>query len=189
MPIWPSYLRVDAGTNNCGFVVCSTTTDSSKIVMCIWTVEALKLLSFSIWVLGYCDVDVAHLAKGISRFKALTGSTIETHCNSLIREAKIGVEDLNDVIVVGDCSSIPRVKSLVANICREKFFDEGINPLEAAVRGAALAGAVASDVKDFVLMGNLGDLNLLTIQITPLAIELELDLGNYLKKLKPNFKS
>lgn len=90
-------------------------------------------------------------------------------CESLIiqclKDAKVEVQDLNDVIIVGGCSCIPRVKSLLASICGRKELYKGMNPLEAAVCGAAVEGAVASGIND-----PLGNLDLLTIQITPLAI-------------------
>ncbi|KAK7366535.1 hypothetical protein VNO80_08528 [Phaseolus coccineus] len=97
-------------------------------------------------------------------------------CESLIiqclKDAKVEVQDLNDVIIVGGCSCIPRVKSLVANICKGKELYKDMNPLEAAVCGAAVEGAVASGIND-----PLGNLDLLTIQITPLAIGIRAD-GN-----------
>ncbi|XP_014520151.1 heat shock 70 kDa protein 8 [Vigna radiata var. radiata] len=97
-------------------------------------------------------------------------------CESLIiqclKDAKVEVEDLNDVIIVGGCSYIPRVKSLVANVCRRKELYKGMHPLEAAVCGAAVEGAVASGIND-----PLGNLDLLTIQATPLAIGIRAD-GN-----------
>ncbi|CAJ1925521.1 unnamed protein product [Sphenostylis stenocarpa] len=97
-------------------------------------------------------------------------------CESLIiqclKDAKVEVEDVNDVIVVGGCSYIPRVKNLVANTCKGKELYKGMNPLEAPVCGAALEGAVASGIND-----PLGNLDLLTIQATPLAIGIRAD-GN-----------
>ncbi|XP_027909746.1 heat shock 70 kDa protein 8 [Vigna unguiculata] len=97
-------------------------------------------------------------------------------CESLIiqclKDAKVEVEDLNDVIIVGGCSCIPRVRSLVANVCRGKELYKGMHPLEAAVCGAAVEGAVASGIND-----PLGNLDLLTIQATPLAIGIRAD-GN-----------
>lgn len=93
-------------------------------------------------------------------------------CETLIRQclndAKVEIGDLTDVILVGGCSSIPKVRVLIKNICgRDKLY-EGMNPLEAAVCGAALEGAVASGVND-----PFGNLDLLTIQATPLSIGIQ----------------
>ncbi|PQQ09344.1 heat shock 70 kDa protein 8 [Prunus yedoensis var. nudiflora] len=51
---------------------------------------------------------------------------------------------------------------------------KGMNPLEAAVSGAALEGAVASGLSD-----PFGSLDLLTIQVTPLAIGIRADGNNF----------
>ncbi|WVZ12665.1 hypothetical protein V8G54_017195 [Vigna mungo] len=126
------------------------------------------------------DVDLGDdmkICKTVNReeFEEVNRKVFEK-CESLIiqclKEAKVEVEDLNDVIIVGGCSYIPRVKSLVANVCRRNEFYKGMHPLEAAVCGAAVEGAVASGIND-----PLGNLDLLTIQATPLAIGIRAD-GN-----------
>ena len=90
-------------------------------------------------------------------------------CESLVKQclhdAKVDIGDLTDVILVGGCSLIPKVKELVKGICKREKLYEGMNPLEAAVCGAALEGAVASGISD-----PFGNLDLLTIQATPLSI-------------------
>ncbi|KAL0414530.1 UNVERIFIED_CONTAM: Heat shock protein 8 [Sesamum radiatum] len=76
----------------------------------------------------------------------------------------VEVEDVSDVILVGGCSNIPKLRNIITGVCKREIYN-GINPLEAAVRGAALEGAVASGVND-----PFGSLDLLTIQATPLSI-------------------
>jgi len=59
-----------------------------------------------------------------------------------LQDAKVDVESINDVIIVGECCNIPRVKNLVTTICKGKELYKGtVNPLNAALRGAAMAGA------------------------------------------------
>ncbi|KAL3626277.1 hypothetical protein CASFOL_029826 [Castilleja foliolosa] len=105
-------------------------------------------------------------------------------CEGLIRlclnDAKIGVEDLNDVILVGGCSNIPKVRDTVKGICGREFY-EGIDPFEAAVRGAALEGAVASGVND-----PFGSLDLLTIQVTTLGIGIRADGNTFIPIIHQN---
>ncbi|XP_073302236.1 heat shock 70 kDa protein 8 [Primulina huaijiensis] len=80
-------------------------------------------------------------------------------------EAKVEqIEDINDVILVGGCSNIPKLQNIVKGICERDFYT-GSHPLEAAVRGAALEGALASGFND-----PFGSLDLLTIQVTPRSI-------------------
>ncbi|BBN68542.1 heat-shock protein 70T-2, partial [Prunus dulcis] len=99
-------------------------------------------------------------------------------CASLIiqclHDAKVDTEDVSDVIVVGGCSYIPKIKSLVMGTCKKQELYKGMNPLEAAVSGAALEGAVASGLSD-----PFGSLDLLTIQATPLAIGIRADGNNF----------
>lgn len=107
------------------------------------------------------------------------------NCKSLIKQclhdAKVGAEDLNDVILVGGCSNIPKVKDIVTSICKKNEIYSGINPLEAAVRGAALEGAVASGISD-----PFGNLDLLTIQVTPLSIGIRADGSQFVPIISRN---
>ncbi|KAJ7980051.1 Heat shock protein 70 kDa [Quillaja saponaria] len=98
-----------------------------------------------------------------------------------LRDAKIEIEDVSDVITVGGCSYIPKVKNLVTSIFKGKELYNGMNPLEAAVSGAALEGAVASGVSD-----PFGTLDLLTIQATPLAIGIRADGNNVVPVIPRN---
>lgn len=106
-------------------------------------------------------------------------------CESLIMEclhdAKVQVEDVNDVIMVGGCSYIPKVRNLVSSIFKGKELYKGMNPLEAAVCGAAVEGAVASGISD-----PFGNLDLLTIQATPLAIGIRADGNNFVPVIPRN---
>ncbi|KAI9115106.1 hypothetical protein K1719_014119 [Acacia pycnantha] len=106
-------------------------------------------------------------------------------CESLIiqclQDARVEVEDVNDVIVVGGCSYIPKVKNLVACMFNGKELYKGVNPLEAAVRGAAVEGAVASGIND-----PFGNLDLLTIQATPLAIGIRADGNSFVPVIPRN---
>ncbi|RHN53301.1 putative Heat shock protein 70 family [Medicago truncatula] len=126
------------------------------------------------------DVDLGNslkICKVVDRaeFEEVNKEVFEK-CESLIiqclHDAKVEVGDINDVILVGGCSYIPRVENLVTNLCKITEVYKGINPLEGAVCGAAMEGAVASGISD-----PFGNLDLLTIQATPLAIGIRAD-GN-----------
>ncbi|KAK9146663.1 hypothetical protein Sjap_006566 [Stephania japonica] len=86
--------------------------------------------------------------------------------------AKIHVKDITDVILVGGCSHIPKVRKLVLNLCKKDEPYPGINPFESAVYGAALEGAVASG-----LANPAGDLELLSIQSNHRSLGIKAD-GN-----------
>ncbi|KAM7277874.1 hypothetical protein ACFE04_005008 [Oxalis oulophora] len=106
-------------------------------------------------------------------------------CESLItqclHDAKVDVLDLADVILVGGCSRIPKVRDIIKRICKIENFYENMNPLEAAVSGAALEGAVASGIND-----PFGNLDLLTIQATPLGIGIRADGNKFIPIIPKN---
>ncbi len=73
----------------------------------------------------------------------------------VLKDAKVGKSDVNDIVLVGGSTRIPKVQSLI-----EEFFgakaSKGINPDEAVAFGAAVQAGVLSGEKgteDIVLMG------------------------------------
>ncbi|XVF28861.1 hypothetical protein REPUB_Repub15cG0068800 [Reevesia pubescens] len=135
------------------------------------TQDAIHKLSFQESV--QIDVDLgdgSRICKLVNQeeFEEVNQKIFEK-CESLIiqclHDAKVEVDDLTDVIVVGGCSYIPKIRNLVKSACKREELYKGMNPLEAAVCGAALEGAVASGISD-----PFGSLDLLTIQATPLGI-------------------
>ncbi|KAH7857874.1 hypothetical protein Vadar_017403 [Vaccinium darrowii] len=119
------------------------------------------------------DVDLGNGSK-INRvvhreeFEEVNKSVFEK-CEVLIqqclKDAKVEAEDVDDAILVGGCSNIPRIRNLVMGTCKKERIYTEMNPWEAAVMGAALEGAIASGVND-----PFGTLDLLTIQVTPLRV-------------------
>uniref|UniRef100_A0A6N2MXJ8 Heat shock 70 kDa protein 8 n=1 Tax=Salix viminalis TaxID=40686 RepID=A0A6N2MXJ8_SALVM len=118
------------------------------------------------------DVD---LGNGFKIYKVVTREEFEQvnlevfeKCESLVtqclRDSKVDIEDLTDVILVGGCSYIPKIRNVVMAVCKREELYKEINPLEAAVCGAALEGAVASGITD-------------PFGITPLGIGIRAD-GN-----------
>ncbi|KAM6545441.1 hypothetical protein CsatB_026177 [Cannabis sativa] len=151
------------------------------------TQDAIHKLSFQSSV--QIDVDLGNGSKinkvlDQQEFEEVNKTVFEK-CESLIiqclHDAKVQIEDVNDAIVVGGCSYIPKVKDLVLNVSKRKELYNGMNPLEAAVCGAALEGAVASGISD-----PFGNLDLLTIQVTPLAIGIQADGGKFVPIIARN---
>nr|CAB3496652.1 unnamed protein product [Digitaria exilis] len=94
--------------------------------------------------------------------------------NQCLVDAKLDPENINDVILVGGCSKIPRIRSLVLGLCKTEVSYKNIDALEAAVSGAAMEGAIASGVTD-----PSGSLDLLTIQATPMNLGIRADGDNF----------
>jgi len=117
-----------------------------------------------------------HLAMKITRAKfeslvdELINKTIEP-CRVAIKDAGVKVADIQDVILVGGMTRMPKVVDKV----REFFGKEprkDVNPDEAVAVGAAIqAGVLKGDVKDVLLL-----------DVTPLSLGIE-TLGGVMTKL------
>ena len=83
-------------------------------------------------------------------------------CEAAIKDAGLSVSDINEVILVGGSTRIPKVQEMV-----EKFFgrkpNKGVNPDEVVAIGAAIQGGVLTgEVKDVLLL-----------DVTPLSLGIE----------------
>lgn len=117
-----------------------------------------------------------HLALTLTRakFESLAASLIERTkepCIQALRDAGLTKEDINDVILVGGMSRMPRVQEVVKEIFGKEGH-KGVNPDEVVAIGAAIQGGVlAGDVKDVLLL-----------DVTPLTLGIE-TLGGVLTPL------
>ncbi|OWM74255.1 heat shock 70 kDa protein 8 [Punica granatum] len=156
-------------------------------ILRVATQDAIHTLSSQTSV--QVDVD---LGNGVKVCKILDRQEFEEvnravfeKCENLVRQclydARVVVQDVSDVILVGGCSHIPRIRNIVTSICEREEIYSGINPLEAAVCGAALEGAVASGISD-----PFGSLDLLTIQATPLGIGIRAEGDNFVPIIPQN---
>jgi molecular chaperone DnaK len=80
-----------------------------------------------------------------------------------LEDAKMSPKDIQEVVLVGGSTRIPKVQSLVRNFFGGKEPHKGVNPDEVVAVGAAIQGAVlAGDVKDILLL-----------DVTPLSLGVE----------------
>ncbi|KAG8793284.1 ATPase with role in protein import into the ER [Ceratobasidium sp. 428] len=62
----------------------------------------------------------------------------------VLADAKLGVTDIDEVILVGGSTRIPKIQSLLAAMFKGKELSRGINPDEAVAIGAAIQGGILS---------------------------------------------
>ena len=108
-----------------------------------------------------------HLVRKMSRakFEQLADSLVERTlepCRKALKDAGMSTSDIDEVILVGGSTRIPKIQEVV-----EKFFgkkpNKGVNPDEVVAIGAAIQGGVLSgDVKDVLLL-----------DVTPLSLGIE----------------
>jgi len=100
-----------------------------------------------------------------AKFEQLTDHLIQRTvqpCRAALSDAKLSEGDIDQVVLVGGMTRMPKVIELVKNLFgREPH--KGVNPDEVVAIGAAIqAGVLAGDVKDIVLL-----------DVTPLSLGIE----------------
>jgi molecular chaperone DnaK len=108
-----------------------------------------------------------HLAMKLTRakFESLVEDLLQKTmgpCRQAMQDAGIAAKDIDEVVLVGGSTRIPRVQQLV----REQFGKDphkGVNPDEVVAIGAAVqAGVLSGEVKDLLLL-----------DVTPLSLGIE----------------
>ncbi len=125
-------------------------------------------------------VEVDSLLEGVDMNVTLTRAKFESLCDSLfqkclapveqvLRDAKISKDQVDEVVMVGGSSRIPRVRELLTNFFNGKKLNDSVNPDEAVAYGAAVQAHIltkkggAEDRTD----------SLVLLDVTPLSLGIE----------------
>jgi len=123
-------------------------------------------------------VEIDSLFEGIDFNSSITRARFEDLCGDyfraclgpvekVLRDAKMGKGDVDEVVLVGGSTRIPKVQQLITQFFGGKEPCKSINPDEAVAYGAAVQAAILTG------SGNEATKDILLIDVTPLSLGIE----------------
>lgn len=123
-------------------------------------------------------IEIDSLYEGNDFSSSLTRAKFESLCDNIfkdtlapldqvLKDAGMNKNDINDVVLVGGTTRIPRIQELLSQYFNGKELNKSINPDEAVAYGAAVQAAILSGNGDDKLDG------LLLLDVTSLSLGVE----------------
>eukprot|EP00798_Chlamydomonas_sp_ICE-L_P014674 gene14674-20709_t len=121
-------------------------------------------------------VEIESLAEGVDLSETLTRARFEELNIDLLRktlgpvkkalaDAKMSTADIDEIVLVGGSTRIPRVQELLKEFFGGKELNKGVNPDEAVAYGAAVQAGI--------LGGEAFEQNVVLLDLTPLSLGIE----------------
>lgn len=94
----------------------------------------------------------------------------------VLKDAKLNKKDIDEILLVGGSTRIPKIKELLENFFDGKKVNQSVNPDEAVALGAAIQASI--------VQGKAATQNMVILDVTPLTLGIETD-GGVMAKIIP----
>jgi len=124
------------------------------------------------------SIEIDSLHEGVDFYTNITRARFEELCidmfrgclepvEKVLRDAKISKSQINEIVLVGGSTRIPKVQQLLQDFFNGKELNKSINPDEAVAYGAAVQAAILTGT------GGEKTKDILLLDVTPLSLGLE----------------